>query len=312
MTDFDKSLLRGDVPIPEPIANEVIKSAIEAGVVLNRARKVPMSSKTYKQPVLSTLPEAYWVNGDTGIKRTTKIAYTIPVMTAEELATIAIIPDAVLADTNIDLWEALKPLIAEAIAVKIDQAALFGVDKPVSWPTALVPGALLAGNTITAGGSTAVAGDLGVDVAKMAGLVAEDSGYDVNGFVVQRGFHWKMMGLRDAQGNQLYDASTKALYGIPADAVRNGAWTATVPPTQIIGVDWDKVFVGIRQDITIKMLDQAVITDAAGAIIINLAQQDAKAMRVVFRPGFQIFNPVNRQQADPAQRFPAGIVRSAV
>ena len=312
MGDFDKSILRGDVPIPETIATEVIQEAVKQGIVLNRARKVPMSTKTYKQPVLSTLPEAYWVNGDTGLKKTTKVAYRIPVMTAEELAAIAVIPDAVFDDTNIDLWAALRPLIAEAISVKIDQAALFGVDKPATWPTALVPGAVAAGNTVTAAGSTIVADDLGVDVAKLAKKVATNSGYSVSGFVAPNGFEWDMLALRDGDGRPLYDAASRALYGrYPVDEVKNGAWQDTTPATKLLAVDWDKVFVGIRQDITIKILDQAVLTDETGAVIINLAQQDAKAMRVVFRPGFQIFNPVTRTQSDQTKLFPAGVIRGA-
>ena len=45
------------------------------------------------------------------------------------------------------LWDQVKPLIAEAIGKKVDQAALFGVDKPASWPTAVIPAATAAGNT---------------------------------------------------------------------------------------------------------------------------------------------------------------------
>ena len=59
--------------------------------------------------------------------------------------------------------------------------------------------------------------------------------------------------------------------------------------------------ISIRQDITVKMLDQAVISDAAGKVIFNLAQQDAKALRIVFRVGYQAIMPVNHQQTDAAK-----------
>ena len=72
------------------------------------------------------------------------------------------------------------------------------------------------------------------------------------------------------------------------------------------------MYVGIRQDITVKMLDQAVISDADGKVIFNLAQQDAKALRVVFRVGYQAVMPVNHQQLDPTKRFPAGVIRGAL
>ena len=61
----------------------------------------------------------------------------------------------------------------------------------------------------------------------------------------------------------------------------------------MIAADWTNFVVGIRQDITYKWLDQAVISDDDGKVILNLAQQDCTAMRVVFRAGFQVANPIN-------------------
>lgn len=296
---------RSDVPVPEPIAANIIKEAIQGSVVLNRARRVPMSSKTLKQPVLSTLPDAYWVNGDTGLKQTTKASWTMPVITAEELAAIAVVPDAVFDDTNIDLWGSLEPLIAEAIGVKVDQAALFGTDKPASWPTAIVPGAVAAANTVT----TAASGDYGISIAQLAGEIAANDGYDLNGFIAKPGFQWKLRGLRDTTGQPIYDAGSTTLYGFPMDQLKNGAWGVTTPATELIGVDWNRFFIGIRQDITVKLLDQAVLQNAAGDIVINLAQQDARALRVVFRVGFQMFKPVNR--IGGLTGYPAGVVRAA-
>src|SRR5699024_8131642 len=122
--------------------------APKSSVVLDRAKQVRMSSKKAKQPVLATLPEAYWVDGDTGLKQTTKNTWTGLTITAEELAVIVPIPDAVVDDANVPLWDQIKPLLAEAIGLKVDRAALFGVDKPASWPTGMVPGAIAAGNVV--------------------------------------------------------------------------------------------------------------------------------------------------------------------
>ena len=140
-----------DALIPEDVTAEIIKEAPKDSVVLTNARKVALSTAKAKQPVLDTLPEAYWVDGDTGMKQTTKATWKNQMIVAEELAVIVPIPDALADDTRINLWEEVKPLVAEAIAHKIDSAAIFGTDKPDSWPAAIVPAAIKAGNTLAQG-----------------------------------------------------------------------------------------------------------------------------------------------------------------
>jgi HK97 family phage major capsid protein len=227
-------------------------------------------------------------------------------MTAEELAAIAVIPDAVFDDTSIPIWENLRPLLAEAIGTKVDQAGIFGTDKPASWPLALAPGAVAAGNVMTE-----TAPDFGVSVAELAQKIVTGSGYNVSGFITQPGFRWRLRALRSpGDGQFVYDPNANTLYGLPADEVMNGAWGVTDPGTTLIEVDWSKVFIGIRQDITVKILDQSVISDDTGKVIINLAQQDAKAMRVVFRVGFQVYTPANRV-GNAATKYPAGVLTAA-
>jgi hypothetical protein len=53
-------------------------------------------------------------------------------------------------------------------------------------------------------------------------------------------------------------------------------------------------------------LTEGVITDNATprAIIHNLAQDDMVALRVTFRMGWQLPNPLNRVQAVEADRYP--------
>lgn len=51
----------------------------------------------------------------------------------------------------------------------------------------------------------------------------------------------------------------------------------------------------IRQDVDVKILDQAVIQDPSTKdIIFNLAQQDMIALRVTFRMGWAMPNPATR------------------
>lgn len=318
MAGFNDLITRSDVPIPTEEVGELLKVMPEESVLLKRARRQPMSTKTVKQTIMTTFPDAYWVDGDTGLKQTTKQSFSQPTMTAEELAVIAVVPDAVIDDSSLPIWETLRPYLAEAIGKKVDQAAIYGIDKPASWPLALVPGAIAAG-VITPGNLAATPADQRKDagqlVADLGLKMARDAGANLSGLIAQAGTGWELDRIRDADRRPIYDGVAGALRGVPFDELKNGAWSnvgtgdTAIP---LIGVDWSQVYVGIRQDITVKMLDQAVISDAAGKVIFNLAQQDAKALRVVFRVGYQAVMPVNHQQLDPAKRFPAGVIRGAL
>ncbi len=318
MAGFNDLITRSDVPIPTEEVGELLKVMPEESILLKRARRQPMSKKSLKQTIMTTFPDAYWVDGDTGLKQTTKQSFSQPTMTAEELAVIAVVPDAVIDDSSLPIWATLRPFLAEAIGRKVDQAAIYGIDKPASWPLALVPGAIAAG-VIAPGNLAATPADERKDagqlVADLGLKMARSAGANLSGLIAQAGTAWELDRIRDADRRPIYDGVAGALRGVPFDELKNGAWSdvgtgdTAVP---LIGVDWSQVYVGIRQDITVKLLDQAVISDAAGKVIFNLAQQDAKALRVVFRVGYQAIMPVNHQQTDAAKRFPAGVIRGAL
>jgi HK97 family phage major capsid protein len=304
MAGYLESIGRGDVVVPEPVVNDIIKELPHASVLLDRARRVRMSSSTLKQPVLSALPDAYWVNGDSGLKQTTKAEWENLVITAEELAALVVVPDALIDDSSIPIWSEVRPLLVEAIGRKVDEAGLFGLDKPASWPTAIVPGAVAAGNVVQEGGTD----DLAADVAILGGMVAED-GFAINGFASAPGLNWRLVGLRNANGTPIYTPSLAAgapstLYGYPLNEVTNGAWDSD--QATLIGADWSKFVIGIRQDITFSLGTEAIISDAAGKVVVNAFQQDSKILRVVFRVGFQVAVPLTR--IGDANRYPAGVL----
>lgn len=93
-----------DTLIPEERAREIIQGVVTQSAVLSRGRRLPnMSSRTYRMPVLDMLPIAYFVNGDTGQKKTTKMAWDKKMIVAEEIAVIVPIPEAVLDDSEYDI-----------------------------------------------------------------------------------------------------------------------------------------------------------------------------------------------------------------
>ena len=291
-------ITRANVPIPDQVVSEVIQAATDESIVLKRAKRARLSTKKATQPVLASLPEAFWVNGDTGLKQTTTMAWEGLSITAEELAALVPIPTALVDDASIPLWSEVTPRLAEAIGVKADLACLYGIDKPASFPVAILPGATAAGNTSVAGA------DLGASIAAMGRQIAAD-GFSMNGLVSGTGMSWALKGARYPNGTPA-DLGVSPL-GVPMDeSVLFPASTA-----RLLGVDWKAHVVGVRQDITFDLFDQMVISDAAGKVIFNAAQQDSKVMRVVFRFGFQTAIPVVRGEGG-AQRAATGRYPGAV
>jgi HK97 family phage major capsid protein len=297
-----------DSLLPDQVIKKIIQETPKSSVILNRAKTVRLSAAKAKQPVLTTLPDAYWVNGDTGLKQTTENTWGNLNITAEELAVIVPIPDALISDANVPLWEAIQPLLVEAIGKKVDDAAVFGTDKPASWPAGIVPAAIAAGNAIARSEET----DLGQDVAALGQKLAKQ-GFGINGFASEPGLQWELVGLRSSTGVPIYTPSLSAgspagLYGFALNEVANGAWDSEV--ATLLAADWAKFVIGIRQDITFDLFSEGVISDATGKVILNLMQQDTKALRVVFRVGFQTANPVTR--VGSGTKYPAGVVTPMV
>lgn len=313
MATYNAAVARTDLGnggiIPVQYATDIIKNSPKSSVLLTRGRRVTMTSRERTQPVLNLFPQAYWVNGDTGLKQTTKQQWGDLKMTAEELAVIVPVPDAVIADSSIDLWGEITPAISESIGKLVDQACIFGVGKPSTWPSDIVSAATAADNVVEAG----TGADLADDIAALGELMA-DEGYSVNGFASQPGLQWKLRRLRASDGTPIYQSQLNAsgvagLYGLALNEVGNGSWDAS--KAMLLAADWTNFLVGIRQDITYKWLDQAVISDDDGKVILNLAQQDCTALRVVMRFGFQVANPINRIQEDASKRYTAAVLTPA-
>lgn len=302
-----------DELLPDQWINEILQTAPEDSVVLARAKTVRMSTKRARQPVLASLPDAYWVDKepgdepppestpDAGLKQTSKVTWKGIIMQAEELAVIVPIPDALVDDALVPLWPQVQPLLKEAIGNKVDQAALFGTDKPDSWPEAIIPGAIAAGNVES--------GDNLADAFLKVAQKASKGGFAVNGFITEPGLNWHLRGLKDAMGQYLFGPPTQGgnatLFGFNLDECRNGAWDREVATG--VALDWSKFVVGIRQDITYDLFREGVITDPSGKVLLNLMQQDCKALRVVFRVAFQVAVPMNRLGG----QYPAGVITPA-
>lgn len=303
-----------DTLIPEERAREIIQGTITQSAVLSRGRKLPnMSSRTYKMPVLDMLPLAYFVNGDTGQKKTTKMAWDKKFITAEEIAVIVPIPEAVLDDSDYDIWGEVRPRIEEAFGKVIDSAVLFDVNKPDSWRSGLVSSATSAGSVVTLGS----ADDLYDKIMGEDGVIAkvEESGYFVTGHMADISMRSKLRGLKDNTGQPIFksdmqSATSYALDGSPMNFPNNGSFDKS--KALMISGDFSQLVYSIRQDITFKLFTEGVVQNTDGTIAYNLMQQDMVALRAVMRLGWEIPNPINSLKEDKATRFPFAVLKKGV
>lgn len=293
------------------MAAVLTRGVLEQSAALGLFKHVPMSSAQQRIPVIAALPVAYFVNGDTGLKQTTEMAWANKYLDAEEIAAIVPIPEKVLDDTTYDVWGTVRPLLEEAIGRTLDAAIFFGTNKPASWPTAIVAAAVAAGNVVARGTSIAAAGGLAEDFNLLFAAV-EDDGYDVTGVLASRRFRRFMRSIRNVDGDRTNDVTPSGVWEISPRFAMTGMWPTGLSAAEAVAGDFTQGLIGIRQDYTYKVLDQAVITDAAGLIIFNLPQQDMVALRVVARYAFQVPNPINLEDTDPASatRYPFAVMRS--
>jgi HK97 family phage major capsid protein len=273
--------------------------------------RVPMSSNQQRMPALAALPTAYFVNGDTGLKQTTEMAWENKFLNVEELAAIVPIPEAVLDDASFDVWGTIQPRLAEAIGRALDAAIFFGTNKPATWPTDIAAACVAAGNFYTRGTATAAQGGIAEDVNQLMALV-EGDGFDVGGFVTRTTYKSRLRSARGTDGQLLIDVAggTTSMWGESLIYAMKGLWPTGSGSAEMFAGDWSQMMFGVRQDITYKILDQAVIQDQGGVIQYNLAQQDMVALRVVFRCAWEQANPMNYENVAEATRNPFAVLRA--
>lgn len=307
--------------IPQEVSNEILKNLAARSPLLRMARRLPNMSRAQRRlPVMSALATAYFVSGDNSKKQTSEVNWANKYIDAEELAVIIPIPEAVLDDAEFDIWGEVRPELENAFDVAIAQAVLYGTNIPASWTTNLGAAGIKAG--ATAASQTIAIGSfadlyeaiLGEASGGTDGLFmqVEADGFAVTGVLAHMSMKGKLRNVRSATEKlpifktSMQGPSSYELDGVPLEFPMDGS--IDVAQSWLIAGQWNQLVYSMRQDITWKILDQAVIQDGAGNIIYNLAQQDMVALRAVMRLGFALPNPINRMNQNSATRFPFSVL----
>ena len=276
--------------IEEGYAADMLRFTAEGSTSIQAFGSVPVGKRITHLPVLATMPQASWVNGETGTKAKSTATWADSTMVIEELAVIIPVAEATIDDASEDLLDEVAKMGGQALSKELDLAVLFGIRKPVTWTSpALLPAAVAAGQAFTPAQAAGV-NDLPGGIYQAAEAV-DNAGFDPSSFVAPKGLRFRMANLRDDQGRPLLSTSLGAgavnasddVAGLPAKWAVGGSWDRGSALALV--ADQSRVRIGIRQDVTVKFLDQATITGADGEPI-NLAERDMVALRIKARFGY--------------------------
>jgi HK97 family phage major capsid protein len=282
--------------IPVEFSTQIIQEAVQQSAVLRLANLVPMGTGIADMPVPTSLPSAGWVSVAGGRKPYTSLGLGVETLHAEEVAAITSIPDQYLEDATINLWGFVRPRLAEAIAIALDEAILFGHNNPATFPG----GGVIDDDTCV----NVAPGFDAADSVNLAMSAVEAQGLNVDGHCADLTVKGMLRGLRDSQGalllgeDQIDNRVIPTLYGVPI------TYTSFITgAVNFITGDWSSLIVGVRSDIRYNMDPSAVIADDTGKVIISGWQDNQTPLKVWARFGCAIVNPVTRQAPDGAKPF---------
>ena len=287
-----------------------------ASVVFARGRNIgAMPKGKMSIPVPETLISAGFVQGSTGQKPVADASLKTNSLVAGKIAGIVLIPQDVIDDADIDLWEQwIRPNIPNAFGAALDAAALFGAGKPDEWTgfqSGLVPQAVAKGNV------KAQSSDSYQDIMGVNGLIymVNADGFPVNGFAGDSEIEAELRGAVDKNGRPLYNSflepisgeARQAIDGKPYYSLENGAWFDTVNNSLLIGGDFNKLIYSIRKEIEYKISTDATVTLPNGDVV-NCFQQNVVAFLMEMRVAAAVLNPATRKNPDEATRFPFAVL----
>lgn len=294
-----------EAAIEEDHSATLLNAAAEASTALTAFTTVPMGRKVQNMPALATRPEAGWV-GETGAERkkpSAKFSFENKVLTAAEVAVIIRLNEEDLEDATEDLLETAAALGGEALGRALDRAVLFGVNKPASWTSPDLLASATAGGNVFQVAKAPGPNDLVGSIFQAAAAV-DDSGANPDRFLARNGLKFQLANLRANDGTAIYlpslstapDAADQVA-GLGAVWNRNGAWDRAKATALV--ADSQSVLIGVRSDISVKFLDQAVVEG------VSLAENDQVALRFRARYAYTLADVVT---AEGVRRSPAAAV----
>jgi HK97 family phage major capsid protein len=270
--------------VPSEQGTLVMKDFMTQAAVTRLAKYEQMTKPEKTFTYLASGPGAYWVGEGERIQ-TSKATWLDAKITSKKLGVIIPVSKEFLRYTVADFFAQMRPAIAEAFAIKFDQAALFGVNSPFEAGVSVWERINASGNKVENGSL----GNLYDELNAVLALV-EDADKDVDGFTTTRRFRQKLRGAKDANGLPIFNdaqaGATQQALGLPIGYADSKSWDTA--KALLLAADWDMARYGIPQGMEYAISQEATLTtikDQNGEPI-NLFERDMFALRVTQQVAF--------------------------
>ena len=284
----------GGYLIPTELLSEVLRIAQKQyGLARKDMRYLPFTGPGNERriPALGSSVSVAWT--DEGAKKTsTSPTFGIVTQTLKKLAAIVPMTEEILEDSTIDLTGLIAQLFAEAVAKEEDVQFFNGTGSP--WTGIMNNGFVNVVNTLTTDPKDVTADDLlaMVDETPTGALSGSKFYMHRSVFSVIRTLKASTAGTYLVQSPT--DGAPATIWGYPvelSDALPTVKDTGNDQPFVMFGNLSVAAIFGDKQQLRVKMLDQATVRNSDDDADLNLAQQDMVAIRIVERVGYVLALP---------------------
>jgi HK97 family phage major capsid protein len=278
--------------IPTELMTEVLRIMPNFGLARRSMRYLPFSGAGNSRviPALGTSVSVFWTN-EKSKKKSTQPKFNLVTQTLKKLAAIVPFTEEILEDSAINLTALVGELFAEAVAKEEDEQFFAGTGTP--WTGILNNGLVNKVYQGTAGVANLSADDLlAMQDATPSGALA-GSKYYMNRTILSV--------VRKLKTQDLAYVFQNPGQGLPAqiwdypyelsDAFPEFSSVVAGSPYILFGNLKLGAIFGDKQQLRVKLLEEATITDTDDQTEINLAEQDCVALRIVERVGYVIALP---------------------
>lgn len=278
---------RTTITLPAEVSAQILQKTQEASAVMQLAQQIPLPGRGAVIPVITSDPEASWVN-ETDEKPVSNPGLSTKQMQAYQLAVIVPFSKQFRRDADA-LYNALVNRLPLALAKRFDQTVVSAIDKPgenfdnfaACTAQALVPG---AGETVY-GNLVKAYLDIASANGSMDGIAISPVGMGLLLGTVSSSGTPIFNNAAEAAISRILGARTIESRGIYKSGAAAGTSSAGTPAVVGVAGDWSQAMWGTVGGVEITFSEESTLT--IGTQQINLFQRNMFAVRAEIEIGFR-------------------------